>query len=316
MNAKEIVAKKCGLEPGHSMCAGCGVPIIVKQILSSVDNLVVANATGCLEVATTAYPYSSWKVPWIHNAFENAAATISGAEAAYQVFRRKGKIKKKINFLAIGGDGGFFDIGLQSLSGALERGHDCVYIVYDNEAYQNTGSQRSSATPLGASSTTTPAGKVSYGKEVPRKDLAKIAIAHNIPYVAQMALHNYADLTRKVKTAFENTPAVLVVLQPCPTNWKFDSGRTVELSKLAAETCYWPLYEYNRGVYKINYVPKRKAPVEEFLRMQGRFRHLLTEQNRHVVEKIQEEVDKNWENLQKLEEFTRVSTSEAIEEIN
>jgi len=301
MNAREIVAKNRGLEPGHSMCAGCGVPIIVKQVLSAVDNVVVANATGCLEVATTAYPYSSWRVPWIHNAFENAAATLSGVETAYRLMKKKGKIKKDIRFLAIGGDGGFYDIGLQSLSGALERGHDCVYIIYDNQAYQNTGSQRSSATPIGASSTTTPPGKLSSGKEGPRKDFAKIMIAHNIPYVAQAAVHAYSDLTNKVKEAFENTPAVIVVLQPCPTNWKFDTSRTIEISRMAVETNFWPLYECKNGKYQITYKPKKKVNVEDFLRMQGRFRHLLTEQNRSMVQEIQAEIDRNWEELQRLE---------------
>lgn len=307
MNAKEILAKGAGLDPGHSLCAGCGVPIIVRQVLSAVDNVVVANATGCLEVATTAYPYSSWKVPWIHNAFENAAATISGAETAFKALKKKGKIDKEIKFLAIGGDGGFYDIGLQSLSGALERGHDCVYLIYNNEAYQNTGSQRSSATPFGAASSTTPAGKASTGKSVPRKDLARIAIAHGIPYVAQTALHAYNDLTNKVKEAFRNTPAVIVVLQPCPTNWKFDTSRTIELSRLAVETCFWPLYECRNGKYWVNYKPTKKAPVEDFLRMQGRFRHLLTESNRHLVEKIQADIDRSWDELLKLEEVSIAS---------
>lgn len=313
MNAKEIVAKNKGLESGHSMCAGCGVPIIVKQVLSSVDNVVVANATGCLEVATTAFPYSSWRVPWIHNAFENAAATISGVETAFRALKKKGKIKKDIKFLAIGGDGGFYDIGLQSLSGALERGHDCVYIVYDNQAYQNTGSQRSSATPLGASSTTTPPGKLSSGKEVPRKDFAKVMIAHNIPFVAQAAVHAYNDLTNKVKAAFENTPAVIVVLQPCPTNWKFDTSRTIEISRMAVETNFWPLYEYRNGKYTITYRPKKALKVDEFLRMQGRFRHLLTEQNRPVVENIQVGINRNWEELERLEKASSAHSSRSDE---
>jgi len=302
MNAKEIVAKNKGLEPGHSMCAGCGVPIVVKQVLSAVDNVVVANATGCLEVATTAFPYSSWRVPWIHNAFENTAATLSGVETAYKVLKKKGKIEKDIKFLAIGGDGGFYDIGLQSLSGALERGHDCVYIVYDNQAYQNTGSQRSSATPFGAASSTTPVGTISAGKMQAKKDFAKIAIAHNIPFVAQTAVHAYNDLTRKVQEAFQNTPAVIVVLQPCPTNWKFDTSRTIELSRLAVETNFWPLYECKNGKYTINYKPKKALPVDNFLRMQGRFRHLLTEQNRSIVDDIQKDIDSKWDALLKLEQ--------------
>ncbi|MGC9310546.1 MAG: thiamine pyrophosphate-dependent enzyme [Candidatus Aenigmatarchaeota archaeon] len=303
MNAKEIVAKNAGLESGHSMCAGCGAPIIVKQVLAAAgENVVVANATGCLEVATTPFPYTSWKVPWIHNAFENAAATLSGVETAYRALKKKGKINKDLKFLAFGGDGGMYDIGLQSLSGALERGHDCVYVVYDNEAYQNTGSQRSSATPLGAHSTTTPAGSVIPGKTIPKKDLTKIAIAHGIPYVAQTAVHAYADITNKVKKAFENTPAVIVALQPCPTNWKFDTSQTISVSKMAAETCFWPLYEYERGACRITCKPRQKLPVEEFLKVQGRFKHLFRPENKGVIEQIQANIDKNWAALLKLEE--------------
>ena len=303
MNAKEIAAKNRGLESGHRGCAGCGIPILIKQVLSAVDNVVVATGTGCLEIITTPFPFTSWPVPWIHNAFENTAATISGVETAYKVLKKKGKISKEIKFLGIAGDGGSYDIGLQSLSGMLERGHNCVFLCYDNEAYQNTGNQRSSATPLGAGTTTTPVGKIKQGKEEYRKDLAKIAIAHNIPYVAQTSIHDYSDLTEKVKKAFKNTPAVIVALEPCPTNWKFDSSLTIEVAKKATETCFWPLYEYENGKYKINYKPAKKLPVEEFLKLQGRFKHLFKPENRKIIEKIQENVDKNWEELIKLEKL-------------
>jgi pyruvate ferredoxin oxidoreductase beta subunit len=306
MNAKEIISKNCGLESGHNLCAGCGVPLVVKQVLAAAgENVVVANATGCLEVATTPFPYTSWKVPWIHNAFENVGATISGVETAYKALKNKGKIKKDLKFLAFGGDGGMYDIGLQSLSGALERGHDCVYVVYDNEAYQNTGSQRSSATPLGAHSTTTPAGEVIQGKDIPKKDLTKIAIAHGIPYVAQTAVHAYADITTKVKRAFENTPAVLVVLQPCPTNWKFDTSQTIEISKMAVESKFWPIYEYHNGKYTISHKPKKDVPIEEFLKVQGRFKHLLKPENKGIIRQIQGNIDKNWKSLLNLEKFSQ-----------
>ncbi|OYT43469.1 MAG: pyruvate ferredoxin oxidoreductase [Candidatus Aenigmarchaeota archaeon ex4484_56] len=304
MNAKEIASRNKGLQSGHRLCAGCGIPIIIKQVLSSVEeDVVVSCATGCLEVSTTPFPYSSWNVPWIHNAFENAAATISGVETAYKVLKKKGKIKKNIKFLAIGGDGGTYDIGLQSLSGALERGHDFVYICYDNGIYSNTGAQRSSATPYGANTTTTPAGKKIKGKLQRRKDLTEIAIAHKIPYVAQTAVHAFWDLTEKVKFAIKNTPSVIVVLEPCPTNWKFSSDLTIELSKKAVETCFWPLYEYKDGKYRINYKPKKKLPVEEFLKLQGRFKHLFKEGNEKIIKEIQNEIDKKWNNLLKLEDF-------------
>jgi pyruvate ferredoxin oxidoreductase beta subunit len=198
MNYKQLANKPQKLAPGHRTCAGCGIPPIVRAILSSTDSPIVAScSTGCLEVTTTIYPQTSWKIPFIHSAFENSAATITGVEAAYQALKRKGKIPKdkEIKFIGFGGDGGTYDIGLQSLSGALERGHKFVYVLYDNEAYMNTGIQRSSSTPFGASTTTSPAGKVHQGKEEWKKDIVQIAIAHNIPYVAQASLHNPMDLS-------------------------------------------------------------------------------------------------------------------------
>jgi len=298
MNPKEIAAKESRFVSGHRMCSGCGIPIIMRQILSAIDgNVVVSCATGCLEVASTIYPFSSWRVPFIHNAFENSPTTISGVEAAYRALKKRGKIKDNIKFLAIGGDGASYDIGLQSLSGALERGHDFVYIAYDNEAYQNTGSQRSSATPYGAWATTSPPGTVKIGKEQFRKNLTKICAAHDIPYVAQSSVHAYSDLTEKVKKAFANTPAVIVVLQPCPTNWGFPTDMTIHMSRLAADTCFWPLYEIENGEYKLNYKPNKKLPVEEFLKPQKRFKHLFRDENKEVIGKIQEHVDKEWEKL-------------------
>jgi len=300
LNAKQIAEKQNRFVSGHRMCAGCGIPTIVNQVLASVDNVVVACATGCLEVASTIYPFTAWNVPFIHNAFENAAATISGVETAYKVLKKKNKIKDDIKFLAFGGDGGSFDIGLQSLSGALERGHDFVYICYSNEGYMNTGNQRSSATPYGASTTTTPAGKVIPGKIQFRKNLTEICAAHKIPYVGQTSAHAYWDLTEKVRKAFANTPAVIVVLQPCPTNWGFNSDMTVQISKLAADTCFWPLYEIEHGKYKLNYKPNKKLPVTEFLKEQGRFKHLFRPENKPMIEKIQQYVDTEWERLTRL----------------
>jgi pyruvate ferredoxin oxidoreductase beta subunit len=184
------------------MCLGCGVPIAVKNILKATDRPIVAgNATGCLEVCSSIFPYTSWNVPWIHNAFENVAATMSGVETAYQVLKKQGKIKKDIRFVAFGGDGGTYDIGLQSLSGMLERGHNVFYVCYNNEAYMNTGIQKSSATPFGADTKTDPAGKARAGKQEFAKDLTKIVAAHNIPYVCQAAIHNYNDMIEKAKKA-------------------------------------------------------------------------------------------------------------------
>lgn len=303
MNIKELAGRKTGFTSGHRMCGGCAVPIIVKSVLAGTEKpVIVVSATGCLEVASTIYPYSSWAIPWVHSAFENAASTISGIEAAYKSLKRKGKIKGKVKFLAFGGDGGTYDIGLQALSGAFERGHDFVYVCYDNEGYMNTGGQRSSATPYGASATTDPAGSVRPGKMEPRKNLARIAAAHDIPYVAQASISNLPDLTEKARKAFETEgPAFLLVLSVCPTVWGTPSDKTVELSRLAVESCFWPLYEIENGKYNINYRPAKKIPVEEFLRPQRRFKHLSLLKNKNLIEDIQRHVDEEWKKLLKRE---------------
>ena len=302
VNLKELGNKKIRLAPGHRLCPGCGAPIIAKLAMLATDyDIVVADATGCLEVSTTIYPYTAWRVPWIHNAFENAAATMSGVETAYRVLKKKGKIKKNIKFIVFGGDGGTYDIGLQSLSGAVERGHDFLYICYDNEAYMNTGIQRSSATPFGASTTTDPAGRVRPGKQEFRKDLTAIMAAHHLPYVAQASLHNINDFLRKVKTALETKgPTFINVLSPCPLGWKFDPSKTIEISKIAVETCFWPLYEVKNDEWILNYDPgENKKPIIEWIKMQGRYKHLLKPENKWVIEKAQEEIDKRWQWLKK-----------------
>jgi len=302
MNIKELAektTKKPRFTSGHRMCGGCAVPIIVKSILASTEKPVVAaNATGCLEVASTIYPYSSWDMPWIHSAFENAASTISGVEAAYKALKRRGKIKQDMKFIAFGGDGGTYDIGLQALSGALERNHDFVYVCYDNQAYENTGGQRSSATPFGANATTEPVGKVHPGKDVWRKDLVKICAAHNIPYAAQASVNNLIDLTNKAAKAFEaKGPAVLVVLSVCPTLWGTKPAMTIQLAKLAVDSCFWPLYEIENGGYKLSYKPAKKIPVTEFMKPQRRFKHLFVPGNEHLLKKIQQHVDAEWKKL-------------------
>lgn len=267
------------------------------MLLALDTPVVVANATGCLEVSTSIYPYTSWRTPWIHTAFENAASTISGVEAAYQVFRRQGKIDEDVTFIAFGGDGGTYDIGLQALSGAMERGHKMIYICYDNGAYMNTGIQRSSATPRGADTTTSPAGKVLPGKPQYPKDLTNIIAAHHIPYVAQASPHNWRDLMKKVRTAAEKTPAFINVISSCNRGWRHPSNMSMEISKLAVETCFWPLYEVEDGVWRLTYKPKEKLPVSEWLKPQGRFRHLFRPENQHIIDEIQAEVDRRWERL-------------------
>lgn len=294
------------LTGGHRLCAGCGAPISVRMVLAAIkEPVVVVTATGCLEVSSTVYPYSAWKIPWMHSAFENAAATASGIVEAYNVLRRRGKISGEIKFVVFAGDGGTYDIGLQSLSGALERGHKFLYVCYNNEAYMNTGDQRSGASPLGAATTTTPVGKNSYGKKELRKNLTEIVAAHNIPYVAQTSIHLWADVANKVQKAMAvDGPSFINILSPCQLFWNFPPEKTIKIARLAVETNLWPLYEVEDGKYKINYSPSAPLPVTEWLKSQGRFKHLLAPENQGVVEKIQKEVDKEWQKLKDKVEMT------------
>uniref|UniRef100_A0A7V4DEM9 Pyruvate ferredoxin oxidoreductase n=1 Tax=Candidatus Caldatribacterium californiense TaxID=1454726 RepID=A0A7V4DEM9_9BACT len=298
---KELAKRPERLTPGHRLCAGCGAPIAVRLILAAADKPVVAaNATGCLEVSTSIFPYTAWNIPWIHNAFENAAATIAGVESMYRAKRKRGEIEEEIYFVAFGGDGGTYDIGLQALSGALERGHRFLYVCYNNEAYMNTGIQRSSATPLGAWTTTSPVGRVLPGKTQWRKNLTEIVAAHGIPYVAQSVASNWRDLVAKAEKAFHTDgPSFINVLASCNRGWRHEPSETLKIMQLAVDCCVWPLYEVENGVYRLTYKPKEKKPVEEWLRVQGRFRHLLAPENRHLVEAFQRYVDEEWERLLK-----------------
>ena len=298
---KELAGKEERLVSGHRLCAGCAESIIIRQIVNAIEEpVVIATATGCLEVASSVYPWTSWRVPWIHSAFENASTTAAGAEAMYRSLVRQGKIEDKdIKFLAFGGDGATYDIGLQWISGTFERGHKVIYVCLNNEAYMNTGIQRSSATPLGASTTTSPAGKVIPGKTQWRKPLTRIMAAHDIPYVAQASPHRWRDLMEKARKAVEaDGPAFINVISPCPRGWRHDSSMSIEVAKMAVETCYWPLYEVRNGTeWTLNYKPKKKRPVTDWLKMQGRFRHLFTPQFEYVLDELQAKVDEEWERL-------------------
>ena len=301
LRLKELSKKEVLISSGHRMCAGCGAPIVVKMVLLATDYPVIAsNATGCLEVSSCISDYTAWKIPWIHNAFENAAATISGVETMYRALKKQGKIDKEIKFIAFGGDGGTYDIGLQSLSGAMERGHDMLYICYDNGAYMNTGIQRSSATPLGANTTTCPAGDVIPGKTQERKNITRIMAAHNIPYAAQASPSHWLDLMKKVRKSLEiKGPKFMNIISPCNRGWRSRTDDAILLSRLAVATCHWPLYEIEYGVTKITIKPKEKKPVIDFLKPQGRFKHLFSPENEWLLKKFQENVDKEWERLQK-----------------
>ena len=311
-NVKEVVAERPSrFTSGHRMCAGCGAPVVTRMILRALkkeDHAVISNATGCMEVSSFIYPYTSWTDSFIHTAFECAAATCSGAEAAYKSLKKQGKLPENENtkFIAFGGDGGTYDIGLQSLSGAMERGHNMTYVCYDNGAYMNTGIQRSSATPRFADTTTSPAGSVIPGKMQSRKDLTEIMEAHHLPYVAQTAAYlNLKDLYEKAEKAiYTEGPTFLNVLAPCPRGWGYPTEDLMTINKLAVETCYWPLYEIVNGKYKITYKPVKKLPIEEFLRPQKRFKHMFKSGNEWMIEEFQKEVDKRWETLLKLEEMS------------
>ena len=276
---------------GHRGCAGCGMATAVRMVLQEAGpNTVVANATGCLEVMTTAYPETAWKIPWIHAAFENAAAVASGVDVA---FKKLGK-REGVNILAFAGDGGTFDIGFQALSGMLERGHNITYVVFDNEAYMNTGIQRCSSTPPYASTTTSPAGKVIPGKQGRKKPIANIVAAHDIAYTATATIAFPRDLRNKVKKALAaDGPSFVHIFSPCPTGWRYPSEMTVELSRMAVETGIfvpWELEGGDMSKMKVTCKPKEKRkPVEEYFKLQGRFRHLLKHPD--IIAQIQKEVD-------------------------
>ncbi|MCK5475021.1 MAG: pyruvate ferredoxin oxidoreductase [Candidatus Pacebacteria bacterium] len=310
MNLIELSQKEERLTSGHRLCAGCAEPINIKFILAAIDEpVVIINATSCLEVATTIYPYTAWKVPWIHNAFENASATASGVIESYRVLLRKKPqdrpdwakdLPENIKFLVIGGDGGTYDIGLQSLSGALERGHQFLYVCYDNEAYMNTGNQRSGATPRGSHTTTSPAGKVHQGKREYKKDLTAIIEGHHINYVAQGSISNFADLIRKAKRAMEvDGPSFINLISPCQRSWGFDPSQTVQICDLAVQSNFWPLYEVDHGKFTLNYEPKERKTMLEWFKSQKRFKHLLKPENEGLVQEIQEHIDKEFTRIKK-----------------
>jgi len=300
LGLKELSKREELLSGGHRACAGCAATIVVRQVLLAAGaDIVVGCATGCLEVVTTIFPYTAWRVPYIHNAFENVAATVSGVESSYRSLKRQGKIKKDMRFIAFGGDGGTYDIGLQSLSGAAERGHRFLYICYDNQAYMNTGIQRSSATPIGAATSTCPAGDEIPGKVQYSKDMTRIMVAHRIPYVAQASPSNWSDLIEKVQKALsKNGPSFINILSPCHRGWRYPMEKTIEIARLAVETCAWPLYEYDEGTWRITYMPKEKLPLTDWTSKQGRFAHLKDDPE--VLRQNQAEIDRRWNELQTL----------------
>lgn len=281
---------------GHRGCQGCGEALALRQVLKVAGpNTIVCSATGCMEIITSPYPETAWRVPWIHVAFENAAAVAAGVEAGIKILQKKGRYREgKVNIIAFGGDGGTADIGLQALSGALERFHDFTYVCTDNEAYMNTGIQRSSSTPYGASTTTSPTGKESIGQKTQKKSLPQIVAAHDIPYLATACPSYPLDLMNKTRRAIDTVgPTYLHVLSPCPTGWGHAIDMAIEMGRLAVETGVFPLYEVVDGKLTLNIKMDQRKPVIEYMKPQGRFRHLKPDE----IEKIQQRVDENYEKL-------------------
>lgn len=294
--AVRTLTQKEYFAPGHRSCQGCAEALAVRLVCKALGrNIVIASATGCMEIVSSPLPYTSWRVPWFHCAFENTAAVASGIEVGLKVLMRKKRIpQKKIVTVAMAGDGGTADIGLQALSGALERGHDFIYVCTDNEAYMNTGIQRSSSTPFGASTTTSPAGKTKMGQVTWKKNMAAIAAAHNIPYVATACPSYPLDLIQKVKKAADIPGAAYIhILSVCPTGWRSAPDLSIKLGRLAAETGTFPLYEVEQGRYRLNIDFPKLKPIKEYLRLQGRFRHLTDE----MIEEIQTRIHREYEVL-------------------
>ena len=292
--APKLVTIKEYIASGHRACSGCGEVLAVRYVCKALGrNTIISNATGCMEIISTPLPETAWEVPWIHTLFENASAVASGIESGLKARRRKHGYTKEVKVVAMGGDGATADIGLQSLSGAMERGHDFIYVCFDNEAYMNTGIQRSSATPFGASTTTAPAGKNSLGQHTQKKNMAAIAAAHGIPYVATSCSSYPFDIMSKVTKAMKvKGPSYINILSVCPTGWRCASNLTIKLGRLAVETGIFPMYEIENGKYTLNIDLPKLRPVEDYLKLQGRFRHLDKDNTAEIQEKVLEEYNK------------------------
>jgi len=307
--SKDIAEKPDLFLSGHRACAGCGPATVLRLIMKAVRGpTIVTEATGCMEVVSSIYPYTSWATPWLHTAFETAAANASGIEAALKIMKKKGRIKQEhTDVIAFAGDGGTYDIGIQALSGAVERGHDFLFVLYDNEGYMNTGIQRSGGTPKGAATTTTPAGSAVLGKLEHKKPITDIMVAHDMPYVATATPYYWRDMLTKVRKGLEvEGPAFLHVFAPCPRGWRSDPAKSIEYSKLAVESCVFPVYEVVNGQYQLSVpsrlialAPQKKKPITDYLQGQGRFRHLFTPQGKKLLEEIQRWTDERWQRLLK-----------------
>jgi pyruvate ferredoxin oxidoreductase beta subunit len=307
-NLKEFSTSADRFEGANLLCPGCAHSIIVREVLNATnDDLILAASTGCLEVCTAVYPYTSWDASWIHIGFENGSTAVAGAEAMYKALKNKGRLKqpdRKPKFVAFGGDGATYDIGFQWISGCFERGHDMMYVCLDNEVYANTGGQRSSSTPIGSSTTTAPAGRTSYGEKKNKKDMLAIMAAHGAPYVAQVSPSKWKDMVAKIQKGLAvEGPAFINAISPCTTEWKFAPEDTIAITDLATDSLVFPLYEIIDGhELNITYRPKNIIPVRDYLGAQGRFKHLFTKQYEYLIDEWQARVDAKWEQLQRREE--------------
>jgi len=307
-NLKEFSTSADRFEGANLLCPGCAHSIIVREVLNATnDDLVLGASTGCLEVCTAVYPYTSWDASWIHIGFENGSTAVAGAEAMYKALKNKGRLPqpdRTPKFVAFGGDGASYDIGFQWISGCFERGHDMMYVVLDNEVYANTGGQRSSSTPVGSSTTTAPAGRTSYGEKKEKKDMMSIMAAHQSPYVAQVAPNKWKDMVKKIQKGFAvEGPVFINAVSPCTTEWKFAPEDTMMMTDLSTDSLVFPLYEIiDNNELNITYRPKNVVPVVDYLGAQGRFKHLFKPENKHILDGWQKRVDNNWDKLQRREE--------------
>jgi len=307
-NLKEFSTSADRFEGANLLCPGCAHSIIVREVLNATnDDLILGAATGCLEVCTAVYPYTSWDASWIHIGFENASTAVAGAEAMHKALKKKGRLKqpdRSVKFVAFGGDGATYDIGFQWLSGCFERGHDMMYVCLDNEVYANTGGQRSSSTPIGGHTTTSQSGTHSYGEKMMKKDMVSIMAAHGAPYVAQVAPNKWKDMIKKIQTGFQTEgPVYINAMSACTTEWKFAPEDTIAVSELATDSLVFPLYEIINGrELNITYRPKNVVPVRDYLGAQGRFKHLFKKEYEYLIDEWQKRVTADWEYLQRREE--------------
>lgn len=295
--AKLTIPEEELMYSGHMACLGCGAAHAMRFALKGLGKKTIMTIPACCwAVIPGVLPFTCMSIPTLSTAFETTGVSISGVKAAL-----KAKGKDDVTVVGWAGDGGTADIGIQALSGAAERNDDVIYFMYDNEAYMNTGIQRSGSTPVGAWTTTTPVGKTGEWEKSPKKKMLEIVVAHRVPYAATASIAYPEDLIKKVRKAKEMKGFRFIqIYAPCPTGWKSDPSKTIELARLAVQTNIFPLYEVVNGVYKISMKPKAK-PIEDYLRQQGRFRHMSEE----LIQYTKDSIEKEWNLLMRLEEFTK-----------